>query len=198
MQFLIKYFVFNGFWQYRQAKIFHIFLGYWCLFNELLSEVCITVAVAHFAILIAEKKFPLLSIMSRKSKTWLISTDSIFSENATHCLIITTFILRRWSYWSLQNVGVGWLIFTAINWRCGVVVIPTAQLHSTKPELRFCARSEIRDDEDLWQWSQLKIRLNAFRRSTIPQKQFIIIIMIIIMIMRLKTIFLDMSQVLVL
>ena len=35
---------------------------------------------------------------------------------------------------------------------------------------------EIRDGEDLWQWSRLEIRLNAFRRSTIPQKQFIIII----------------------
>ena len=61
----------------------------------------------------------------------------------------------------------------------GVVVIITAQLHSTKPELRFCAGSnpargvsEIRDGEDLWQWSRLEIRVNAFRRSTIPQKQF--------------------------
>ena len=41
-------------------------------------------------------------------------------------------------------------------WRPGVVVITTAQLHSTKPELRFCAGSnpargvsEIRDGEDL-------------------------------------------------
>ena len=65
----------------------------------------------------------------------------------------------------------------------GVVVITTAQLHSTKPELWFCACSnpargvsEIRDGEDLWQWSLLEIRLNTFRRSTIPQKQFIIII----------------------
>ena len=63
----------------------------------------------------------------------------------------------------------------------------TAQLHSTKPELRFCADSnpargglDIRDGEDLLQWSQLEIRLNAFRRSTIQQKQFIIIIIIII------------------
>ena len=70
-------------------------------------------------------------------------------------------------------------------WRRGVVVITTAQLHSTKPELRFCADSnpargvsEIRDGEDLWQWSRLEIRLNAFRLSTIPQKQFIIIIII--------------------
>ena len=70
-------------------------------------------------------------------------------------------------------------------WRRGVVVIITAQLHSTKPELRFCAGSnhargvsEIRDGEDLRQWSRLEIRLNAFRRSTIPQKQSIIIIII--------------------
>ena len=65
----------------------------------------------------------------------------------------------------------------------GVVVITAAQLHSTKSELRFCAGSnpargvsEIRNGEDLWQWSRLEIRLNAFPRSTIPQKQFISII----------------------
>ena len=82
---------------------------------------------------------------------------------------------------SVFSTGV---IFTPI-WRRGVVVITTAQLHSTKPELRFWADSnpargvsEIRDDEDLWQWSRLEIKLNAFRRSTIPQKQFIIIIII--------------------
>ena len=68
------------------------------------------------------------------------------------------------------------------EWHRGVVVITTAKLHSTKPELRFCAGlnpargvSEIRDGEDLWQWSRLEIRLNTFCRSTIPQKQFIII-----------------------
>ena len=64
----------------------------------------------------------------------------------------------------------------------GVGVTTTAQLHSTKPELRFYAGSnparsvpEIRDGEDLWQWSRLEIRLNAFCRSTIPQKKFFII-----------------------
>ena len=67
------------------------------------------------------------------------------------------------------------------------MVITTAQLHSTKPELNFCAGSnparsvsEIRDGEDPLQLSRLEIRLNAFRRSTIPQKQIIIIIIIII------------------
>ena len=72
----------------------------------------------------------------------------------------------------------------------GVVVINTAQLHSAKPELRLCTGSnpacgmlEIRDGEDLWQWSQLEIRLNVFRWSTIPQKKLILInIIIIIMI----------------
>ena len=36
--------------------------------------------------------------------------------------------------------------------------------------------SDISDDEDLWRWSRLEIRLNVFRHSTIPQTQFIIII----------------------
>ena len=44
----------------------------------------------------------------------------------------------------------------AILWRRGVVVITAAQLHSAKPELRFCGGSnpargvsEFRDGEDL-------------------------------------------------
>ena len=40
---------------------------------------------------------------------------------------------------------------------------------------------EIRDGEDIWQWSRLKIRPNTFRRPAIPQKQFITIINIIIL-----------------
>ena len=59
----------------------------------------------------------------------------------------------------------------------GVFFITTPQLHSSESGLRFCAGSnparrvsEIHDGEDLWQWSRMEIRLNAFRRSTIPQK----------------------------
>ena len=37
-----------------------------------------------------------------------------------------------------------------------------------------------RNGEDLLQWFRLKLRLNALGRSTIPQKQFIIIMAIII------------------
>ena len=66
-----------------------------------------------------------------------------------------------------------------------VVVITTAQLHSSKSELRFCTGSnpaggvtEIHDGEFLWQWFWLAIRLNAFCQWTIPQKQFVIIIII--------------------
>ena len=69
-----------------------------------------------------------------------------------------------------------------IFWHHGVVVITTAQLHSTKPKLRFCAgsnpargMSELHNGEDPWQWSQLEIRLKVFRLSAILQKQFIII-----------------------
>ena len=71
--------------------------------------------------------------------------------------------------------------------RRGVVVITATQFHSRKPELRFCAGSNparcvplIDDGEDLWQWSRLEIELNTFHWSTILQKQFIIIIIIII------------------
>ena len=73
------------------------------------------------------------------------------------------------------------LLLCKARWRHGVVVIITAQLHSTTPELRFCSGSNpargvsgILDGEDFWQWSQLE--LNAYRRWTIPQKQFIILL----------------------
>ena len=53
------------------------------------------------------------------------------------------------------------------------MVITTVKLHSTKPELRLCAGSspaggvsKIREDEDLWQWSRLEMKLRTFRRST--------------------------------
>ena len=56
----------------------------------------------------------------------------------------------------------------------GVVVITTAQLYSTKPELRSCAGSnparsvsEMRDGENLWQWSRLEMRCK--RLSSVNQ-----------------------------
>ena len=68
-------------------------------------------------------------------------------------------------------------------WRCGEVVSTTALFHSNNPELRFCVGPnpangvlEIRDGEDFWLWSRLKIRPHAFCWSPIPQQQFIIII----------------------
>ena len=79
-----------------------------------------------------------------------------------------------------NTVILGKLEKNAVRKNAGVVAITTAQLHSTKPELRFCAGSnpargmlEIRDGEDLRQWSRLEMRINAFRRSTIPKKKFI-------------------------
>ena len=62
-----------------------------------------------------------------------------------------------------------------------VVVITAVKFHSTRPELRFCAglnsangMSEIHDGEDILKGT----RLTVFPPSTIPQKQFIIIIII--------------------
>ena len=94
--------------------------------------------------------------------------------------------------YGFSGAVVKWHHYCTTVWRRGVVVTTTAQLHSTKPELSFCAGSnpargvlEIRDGEDLWQWSRLEIRINAFCRSTIPRKQFIIIIIIIIIIINI-------------
>ena len=50
----------------------------------------------------------------------------------------------------------------------GTVVIITTQLHSTNP-----------DGKELWRWSRLQITLNAFRRSALPQKQFIIKLLVL-------------------
>ena len=68
-----------------------------------------------------------------------------------------------------------------------VVIITNAQLHSRKPELSFRRSSdpargvsEICDGEDLGQWCRLEIKINVFRRSTITQKQFIIINLLIV------------------
>ena len=98
-------------------------------------------------------------------KHWSCDTCASCHDHAFYCCIFTSGELAKCNE----------------LWRCGIVVITTAQLLSTKSELRFCASSnpasgvsEIRDGEDLWQWSRLEIKLKAFRRSTIPQKQFII------------------------
>ena len=50
----------------------------------------------------------------------------------------------------------------------GTVVIITTQLHSTNP-----------DGKEFWRWSRLQITLNAFRRSALPQKQFIIKLLVL-------------------
>ena len=65
-----------------------------------------------------------------------------------------------------------------------VVVITTAYIHLTKPVLKFCTCSnptcgvlEVCSGENLWQWSRLKIKLKPFRWSTVPKKQFAIIVL---------------------
>ena len=77
---------------------------------------------------------------------------------------------------SVSKVPTKQIIVELLLWRHGVVVITAAQLHSIKAELRLCAGSnpargvsEIRHDENLSQWSRLKVKLNAFSQSTVPQ-----------------------------
>ena len=67
---------------------------------------------------------------------------------------LLTFFLLRYTFFSKTNFKNNPQV--KIKHRRGVVVITTTQLHSTKPELRFCAGSnpahgvsEIRDGEDL-------------------------------------------------
>ena len=64
--------------------------------------------------------------------------------------IIQIYIFYNMCLWQCQYVDVNML------WYRGMVVISTAQLHSTNPEVRLCAGSdpardvsEIRDGEDL-------------------------------------------------
>ena len=86
------------------------------------------------------------------------------------------------NFWRLSgsikifNISLSFLLIC--NRHHGLVVITTAQLHSIKPKIRFCVGSnpacgvsQICNGEDLWQWSQLEIRLNTFHWSTITQKQ---------------------------
>ena len=61
------------------------------------------------------------------------------------------------------------------NSRISVFRITTTQLHSTNPELKFCASSipvygmlDICDSKNLCEWSRLEKRLDAFRSSTVP------------------------------
>ena len=94
-------------------------------------------------------------------------------------LLLLSFLLLFIAYLSYYSFLLLYYL-SYYPWCRGVAARTTAEFHSTKSELNSCAGtnpargvSEIRDGEDLWQWSRLEIKLNAFRRSTIPQKQFI-------------------------
>ena len=83
--------------------------------------------------------------------------------------------LKRYSH-SASSANLTQMFSHSISVAAWCNDITTAQIGPTKPEIRFCAGSnpargvsEIRDGEDLWQWSRLEIRLNNFRWSTIPQ-----------------------------
>ena len=87
--------------------------------------------------------------------------------------------------------------------RRGLVVITTAKHHSAKPNLSsvqvqflLVACWSIVTVRISEKCSRLELRLNAFRQSTIPQKQFIITIGIIIIMIEVCGIDISTSQVL--
>ena len=114
----------------------------------------------------------------------LPQVSKLVSEYFTEILYFIFFVFIK--CWAVAELHLALRDVPYVNnfqWRRGVVAITTGQLHSTNLELRFCAgsnlardMSEIRDGEDLWQCSRMEIRLKACRQSTIPQKQFVIII----------------------
>ena len=86
-----------------------------------------------------------------KSIVFLFKLPHGYRTILSNIFLITTVIVNL--YWKHYITGCCCVV---VMWHCGVVVITTAQLHSTKPELRFCAgskpahaMSEIRDGEDL-------------------------------------------------
>ena len=65
--------------------------------------------------------------------------------------------------------------YSDCNSRISVFRITTTQLHSTNPELKFCASSipvhgmlDICDNKNLYEWSRLEKKLDAFSSSTFP------------------------------
>ena len=63
---------------------------------------------------------------------------------------------NSWQPKTVNYSGEKWRLSVVVMWHRNVVVITAAQLHATKPELRFCTGSnpargvlEIRDGEDL-------------------------------------------------
>ena len=80
-------------------------------------------------------------------------------DSINHCFLIK--VLEKYGF---EKDFIKWIkiLLQVQEWHRGVVVITTTQLHSTKPEPRFCAGSnpargglEIRDGEDLKQRSRL-------------------------------------------
>ena len=72
------------------------------------------------------------------------------------CFIISDLIVLTSSLVTVSVTRIIPTIFEILKWRRGLVIIATAQLHSVKPEFRFCAGSkpargvsEICDGEDL-------------------------------------------------
>ena len=115
----------------------------------------------------------LCCFITLKNIVLLLKLADVYMTILSKVFLITTVIVNL--YWQRY---VTWPFGVAVMRHCGVVIINTAKLHSTRPKLRFSTSSnpaydmsKICGGEDLWPWSLLEMRLHAFRKSTIPHKK---------------------------
>lgn len=116
------------------------------------------------------------SILYIATVKWKNSFDKTNFQKKSHLFIF------QFSKYYIWHIAKQFIIKSFI-----VAFIFTAQLHSIKQELKLCAssnpsrgKSKVGHGENFWKQSQLEINLNAFCRSAILQKQFIIISTLII------------------
>lgn len=121
-------------------------------------------------------------LLKINKKTWLltrgIKQQDIFnnqlnqklskSKNNIEYTKIIKYMSSKYNTKNKQTLSKAFCWRHSIQWCCGLAVITTMQLNSTKTELRFCVASnptcevwEVFDGENLWQWSYLEIRLTA-------------------------------------
>ena len=115
-----------------------------------------------------------ITIQSTKEELQQLDIKTRKLQTASGSLYVNSNLDILYSNRKVADSGFNSIVNTL--WCCGVVVITTTQVHSTKPKLWFCACSnttcgvsEICSGENLSQWSWLEIKVNAFRQSNIPK-----------------------------
>ena len=120
--------------------------------------------------------------------SYILRRERIDEQRQINRTLPLTWVFEEQEYGTMYSLTINWLkqylqYFKPIRYTlmniihvAGAVVITTAQLQSTKPELRFCASNPESSVSKVWdRRDSRQIRLYTIRRLTIPQKQFNII-----------------------